>query len=246
MYFDISYFSESFKDTVIMGNDFVTFTGLAEGECQIVYQVTSLGETKSINIKVSGYAEGFSPAPKSIELNPAVSVINNVFSGDIIDYISATVLPENAGNKNVSWSSSDTNVATVSPEGIVKIQGSGNATITVQSVENGVKATFQINAKQLNQSLLVSPKEVTMKVGEKIGISIQPVPKDSILDYLMIKKGENGLINEKDYKGDEFNAVGEGEIDVEFIPNTRKSSDGSPNYDFSRSETVHFKIIGSE
>ena len=46
----------------------------------------------------------------------------------------ATVLPENATNKNVTWSSSNNSVASVY-EGIVTPVGVGNATITVSTVD---------------------------------------------------------------------------------------------------------------
>jgi uncharacterized protein YjdB len=52
--------------------------------------------------------------------------------------LTATVLPEDATNKNVIWSTSDDNVATVSNAGVVTGVSGGEATITVTTV--GLKA----------------------------------------------------------------------------------------------------------
>ena len=49
--------------------------------------------------------------------------------------LTATVKPENASNKSVTWESSDNAVATVSSEGNVTAVSEGNATITVTTVE---------------------------------------------------------------------------------------------------------------
>jgi chondroitin AC lyase len=49
----------------------------------------------------------------------------------------ATVLPENADNKNVTWSSSDPAVATVSATGLVKAISGGTANITVTTLDGG-------------------------------------------------------------------------------------------------------------
>jgi len=54
--------------------------------------------------------------------------------------LTATVSPENADNKAVTWSSSDTNVATVSDDGIVTGKGSGTATITCTAQDGSVAA----------------------------------------------------------------------------------------------------------
>ena len=60
----------------------------------------------------------------------------------------ATVLPANASNKNVTWSSSNSAVATVSPSGIVTAVNAGSATITVTTQDGNFKATAQISVQQ--------------------------------------------------------------------------------------------------
>ncbi|MGN0805834.1 MAG: Ig-like domain-containing protein [Candidatus Coproplasma sp.] len=57
--------------------------------------------------------------------------------------LTATVLPENATNKNVNWASSDTSVAPVA-DGKVTALKAGTATITATSEDGGKSATCQV------------------------------------------------------------------------------------------------------
>lgn len=57
--------------------------------------------------------------------------------------LTATVTPANASVKTVSWSSSDTSVATVSG-GLVTAVGAGSATITARTVDGGYTATYAL------------------------------------------------------------------------------------------------------
>jgi formylglycine-generating enzyme required for sulfatase activity len=58
--------------------------------------------------------------------------------------LSHTVLPTDATNKNVSWSSSDTGVAIVASDGIVYAFGAGTATITVTTRDGSKTATCTV------------------------------------------------------------------------------------------------------
>ena len=60
--------------------------------------------------------------------------------------LTATVLPEDASNKTVIWTSSNNKVATVSTEGIVTAKQSGTVTITATSQDTGKKASCKVEA----------------------------------------------------------------------------------------------------
>lgn len=62
--------------------------------------------------------------------------------------LTATVAPGNATKKEVKWSTSNKNVATVSPSGLVTAKSAGTATITCTAQDgSGVKATCKITVK---------------------------------------------------------------------------------------------------
>jgi Zn-dependent metalloprotease len=58
--------------------------------------------------------------------------------------LTATVTPSDASNKNVTWSSSNTSVATVDSGGNVKAIGKGSAVITVKTADGGFIANCNI------------------------------------------------------------------------------------------------------
>ena len=60
--------------------------------------------------------------------------------------LTATVLPNNATNKAVNWTSSNNNVATV-VDGVVTAVGTGSATITVTTVSGGKTATCNVTVE---------------------------------------------------------------------------------------------------
>lgn len=73
-----------------------------------------------------------------------------LFSGSTLQ-LNATVLPANASNKRVNWTSSNTGVASVSASGLVTAVSAGEATITVASVSNpDVKAVFTLSVVGFN------------------------------------------------------------------------------------------------
>ena len=73
----------------------------------------------------------------SISLNKTEMTLENIGDTDILK---ATILPENTTNKTVTWTSSNTNVATVDENGKVKVKGEGKTKITAKT-SNG-KSTY--------------------------------------------------------------------------------------------------------
>lgn len=69
--------------------------------------------------------------------------------------LTATVMPENAGNKSVTWASSDEAVCTVSQSGLVTSVGSGTATISATTVDGGKVATCEVTVVDDNGILVL-------------------------------------------------------------------------------------------
>lgn len=99
----------------------------------------------------------------SIKLNATKKTLNVGKSFTL----KATVAPTNAGNKNVTWTSSNTKVATVSATGVVKAVGKGSATITCTAKDgSGVKTTCVITTVQKVTKITLNKKKVTIKKGK--------------------------------------------------------------------------------
>ena len=70
-----------------------------------------------------------------------------IYADDTDAALEATVLPENATNQNVIWSSSDTSVATVNDGKITPIK-TGTTTITVKTEDGNKTATCALTVKE--------------------------------------------------------------------------------------------------
>ncbi len=102
--------------------------------------------------------------------------------------LSATILPSNASNKSVTWSSSNSSVVTVDNNGNVVARNSGTALIKVIA-SNGVYASCNVTVSQKGstpvptpstkpqiEKLVISNNKLSVKVGEikKIEYRIEP------------------------------------------------------------------------
>lgn len=107
--------------------------------------------TKSVNIS---YTEGGITKSASYIItvtDPIIHVSSITLNKDSLELLvnqqmrlEATVLPANADNKEVIWSSSNENVATVSFMGLVSAKSVGEAVITVKTVDGGLEATCTV------------------------------------------------------------------------------------------------------
>ncbi|MCL2502471.1 MAG: Ig-like domain-containing protein, partial [Bacteroidales bacterium] len=79
--------------------------------------------------------------------------------------LSATISPADATNKEVTWSSSASNVAAVSSLGLVTAVAAGSATITVTTVDGNKTATCTVTVSVSVTGVTISPTSVTMTVG---------------------------------------------------------------------------------
>ena len=59
--------------------------------------------------------------------------------------LTATVLPDNASDKTITWSTSNLSVANVSNDGLVTTSGIGSAVITATTNDGGYTATCEVN-----------------------------------------------------------------------------------------------------
>ena len=96
---------------------------------------------------------------------------SNITMGQNETYaLNANVYPPNATNKTVNWSSSDSNVVTVSADGKITAKKNGTAVIFARSVD-GKKTTCNVTVKNAPTSVSVTQTSMTLKVGQKGSLS---------------------------------------------------------------------------
>lgn len=113
---------------------------------------------------------------------PAESITLDVTKAEIETgatlQLTATVGPEDAEDKSVSWTSSDDNVATVSGDGLVTALSGGVVEITATTV-NGLKAVSVITVIQLPLAVSINPEEVEIILGGSVTLTAQVGPANT-------------------------------------------------------------------
>ena len=146
------------------------------GECVITATAAdSSGITDSCNVYVTAKVI-------PIEFLTIEPKLWNAVEGDTLTF-SATVMPENATDKSIIWSSNDTSVATVSEEGVVYALKPGETVITATAAD-GSGATASCNvyvgAKViLVKSLTIEPQLWNAVEGETLSLSTIVTPENA-------------------------------------------------------------------
>lgn len=95
--------------------------------------------------------------------------------------LKATVMPEDAINKNLKWVSSDKSIVSVDSKGKIKALKEGNATITVTTEDGNYEATCKVTVTNkiihVNEVVISGNSEVN--VGKTIKLSVKVLPDDA-------------------------------------------------------------------
>lgn len=107
--------------------------------------------------------------------------------------LSATVSPSDASTKDVSWSSDNTKVATVSSTGVVTAKGPGVAKITVKTADGGYTAVCKITVRQPLKGIKFSSSTVSYYVGQKKSLSVTFSPSNASNKGLTYKTSDKSI-----------------------------------------------------
>lgn len=127
----VKWYSENPKIATVSSNG--TVKGISDGYTTITCRTNDGGIIATCAVRVVTMAE-------SVTLNRTTAAAYTTRSFTL----TATVLPKDAFNKEVTWSSSNTKVATVDKNGKVTGVGAGTAIITCTTVNRGHKATCTV------------------------------------------------------------------------------------------------------
>lgn len=135
-------------------------TAVGVGECTItttiVADTTATAEDAGVDSEMLVVPEN-AKAETKVTVGKAIESITldsneGVLSVGGTHTIKATVVPEDATNKAITWKSSDESIATVDAEGNVTAKGTGNVTITAVNSDGDVSSTYELTVKAVTCS----------------------------------------------------------------------------------------------
>ena len=157
-----------------------TITAIAEGTA-VITAIADDGSAKSDTCTVTVLPEEEKPVKAaSITVTPDKVSLN---AGET-KQLTKTIAPEDTTNKNVTWSSSNESVATVTEDGLIKAIAKGTAVITATAEDGSdVKGTCTVTVTENAtpkiikvSSIAITPKSVSLKKGaaSQLRASIAP------------------------------------------------------------------------
>ncbi len=147
-------------------------------------RVITTGGTKYLYASTAGAGAIRRPITTVADVIPtSVSISGcpgaNMAIGSTVD-LNETVLPSNATNKSVTWSSSNSSVATVSSSGLVTAVAAGTATITVTTVSGSKTAICAVTVSAPTGGCTASGTILKEKYDAITGTSISDLTGASI------------------------------------------------------------------
>ena len=168
--------SNATNKTLTWSSSNTSVATVSNGVVKAVGFGTATITAKSNNGKTASCSVTVNPIqPTGIKATPETSTLYGL-NGTV--KLSANVMPSNATNKAVTWSSRNTSVATVSSDGTVKAVGYGTTVITATTV-NGLTSNCTINVKKEEVtalSIATQPSKTSYYVGDTLntaGLSLK-------------------------------------------------------------------------
>lgn len=168
----------SSRATARAGQSYISYDGSSWGD------LTRFRANSNVSLKAITVPAGSTPKPgdetrvDGILLSPSQLSLQ-VGSSDTVQ---ATITPENATNKVLKWTSSDSAVATVDDSGKVSAVAAGNATITAQATDgSGISASVQVTVTQpapVQRTLKLVATLSATQVAQNNGLNVNLTVKD--------------------------------------------------------------------
>ena len=107
--------------------------------------------------------------------------------------LTALVLPEDASDKTVLWSSSDTNVATVNENGMVTAVNSGSATILCKSADSGETSMCNVTVYQPVTGVTISNESMTVRKGQEFWLNATCQPENAMNKLIIWSSSDTSI-----------------------------------------------------
>ncbi|MBR3840872.1 MAG: Ig-like domain-containing protein, partial [Erysipelotrichales bacterium] len=173
-----------------------------------VVTVTSKGVVEAVgagtaNVIVSANDGSGAYASATITVSGDNSLVNTIELGNdkaLVEIgntytINATVKPDSAKNKKLSYVSSNTSVATVNDNGVVTARKEGESIITIRSTDgSGISTTLLVTTTDEEvvyiEEITIADPILTLKVGQSYSLDESVSPKDATLDDLLFTSSD--------------------------------------------------------
>lgn len=165
------------KDRMSIGNFAIKPSGSPTGG--IVFAYEAEGATTETTVAVTGIS---------------VDIVSATLEVGATKQVNANVVPTNASNKNIIWSSSSTGVASVSASGLITAKSGGSCTITAKTSDGGFTKTISVTVKQIQTEapnptppsptipvtgIEVDTWDVSLKVGNSKQLNAHVIPRNA-------------------------------------------------------------------
>ena len=145
-----------------------TVTAVDRGTATITATTADGGFTASCQVTVAVPVTGVTLNKDELKLHTGNS-----------ETLTATLVPQNANNQNVTWSSSDPSVATVDQSGKVTAAGVGTASVTVTTEEGSFTASCQVTVVVPVTGVTLDKSELRLLKSESVTLTATVEPEDA-------------------------------------------------------------------
>jgi uncharacterized protein YjdB len=168
----ISWTSDNGSVATVDGNGVITAVAL--GIANITVTVTTPAASKSATVAVTVQAILVS----SITLDQTSLLLTTASAPTTLK---ATVLPVDATNSSVQWTSNNTDVVTISQAGVVSVVGLGTATIICSAKDASAKsASCLVTVTNVQPtSVTTSASSLALNIGETLTVSASVLPSNA-------------------------------------------------------------------
>lgn len=143
--------------------------GISKGETKIIVQSVQAPDVVcEIPVRVKRAVASVTLSTKEI----------TIFSGKTAE-LKATLAPADADNLDVTWSTSDENIARVNAKGGVTGVSGGVATITVTSADSGKTASCKVTVRQSPEEITINKTVITLNVNTSETLTATVLPENT-------------------------------------------------------------------
>lgn len=159
-----------------------TIVGINKGSTKIIITENFTGVSKTINVNVT-------QGPSSIKIvgNSKVSLGNTT-------QLSINHLPQETTLPDITWSTSDANIATIDENGLITGISTGTVTINAKT-SNNLKATFELRVIKPADNVDLVEDNINLKINNGKSLQYKLTPDDSSIEDITWTSSDEDIVS---------------------------------------------------